>query len=85
MGERLARGLDLPLEAVSLLPKLELVGNRALYVEGHRGILEYSDTVVRMSGGALVIVVAGSGLELLDMTASSARVVGRIVRISLEE
>ena len=35
---------DLPPDVVAGLPRLELVGNRQLYLEHHTGLLAYSDT-----------------------------------------
>ena len=37
---------DLPPDVVAGLPRLELVGNRQLYLEHHTGLLAYSDTQI---------------------------------------
>ena len=37
---------DLPVDVVAGLPRLELIGNRQLYLERHTGLLAYSDTQI---------------------------------------
>ena len=37
---------DLPVDVVAGLPRLELIGNRQLYLERHTGLLAYSDTAL---------------------------------------
>ena len=39
--ESVAELFDLPADVVAGLPRLELVGNRQLYLEGHSGLLSY--------------------------------------------
>ena len=39
--EKTAEVFDLPADAVAGLPKLELVGDKELRVENHRGVLAY--------------------------------------------
>lgn len=84
LRRQLSKGLELPLDAISTLPTLALVGNRELTVEGHRGILEYRQQLIRLSGGSLVIVVAGEELSLSAISTSGARVTGRIDKIMFE-
>ena len=84
LRQQLTKGLDLPLEAISTLPRLELVGNRELLVEGHRGILEYRQEQIRLSGGSIVIVVTGQELSLSAISTSGVRVTGRIDRLLFE-
>ena len=50
---------DLPADVVAGLPRLELVGNRELYLEGHTGLLRYSDTGIDANTGFGVLRVSG--------------------------
>jgi len=84
LARRLSEQLELPLDAVTLLPHLECTGDQELTVDGHHGILEYSDSRIRLSGGRLIIVITGHALELTGMTADRARVSGEIHRIGFE-
>lgn len=82
--ERTAEVFDLPADALAGLPKLELVGDRELWVENHRGILSYGDDEIRISGGRLVIRVVGEGLKLKAMNGSELLITGRLRAVELE-
>lgn len=80
--EKTAELFDLPADALAGLPKVELVGDRELRIENHRGILAYGTEEIHVSGGAFVIqtparagAAAMTGLELL--------ITGRIAGIQL--
>ena len=81
--ERTAEVFDLPADALAGLPKLELVGDRELWVENHRGILAYVDREIHISGGVFLIRVAGEELELRAMTGVELLITGHIVQITL--
>ena len=81
--ERTAEVFDLPADALAGLPKLELVGDRELWVENHRGILAYGDREIHISGGVFLIRVTGEELELRAMTGVELLITGHIVQITL--
>ena len=80
--EKTAQALDLPAD-VAGLPRIELLGDRELRVEYHKGILAYGTEEIHISGGKLVIRVLGSALELRSMTASELLVTGQIRAVEL--
>ena len=65
--EKTAELFDLPADALAGLPKVELVGDRELRIENHRGILAYGTEALELR--------AMTGLELL--------ITGRIAGIQL--
>lgn len=69
---------DLPVDVVAGLPRLELVGNRQLYLERHTGLLAYSETQIDANTVFGVLRIRGQRLELLAMTAEELRIGGRI-------
>ena len=79
-----SQGLELPLDALTLLPRIECIGDQEVSVEGHRGILEYGETRIRLSGGSFVLVIEGRGLKLSGMTPSRAEISGAIQRMTFE-
>lgn len=81
--EKTAEVFDLPADAVAGLPKLELVGDKELRVENHKGILAYGREEIHISGGAFLIKIAGEELELRAMTGLELLVTGRIRQIIL--
>lgn len=69
---------DLPADVVAGLPRLDMVGNRQLYLEHHTGLLAYSAEQIDANTTAGVLRVRGEGLTLLAMTAEELRIGGRI-------
>jgi len=75
----LVKGLEEP--AVAFLPpvRVELLGNRQAVVDGCRGIVEYSDTCIRLSAQGLILKFTGTGLEIKAFTENEAIVGGTIL------
>ena len=79
--ERTAQLLDLPADALAGVPRLELVGNRQLYLEHHTGLLAYSDTQIDANTNFGVLRVRGARLALMAMTAEELRIGGDIAAV----
>ncbi len=84
MLERAARKLDLPGEALAGMPKIEIVGNRRLAVENHRGILEYSDENIEINTQRAVIKVRGTELGIRSMNSETLLIEGFILSVEFE-
>lgn len=82
--ERTMSALDLPVDALAGLPRMELVGDRELRMENHRGILSYGTEEICISGGPFVVKVTGTGLDLRAMTGVELLITGRIAGVQLE-
>lgn len=80
--EKTAQALDLPLD-VTGLPRIELLGDKELRVEYHKGILAYGTEEIHISGGKLVIRVLGSDLELRSMNMSELLITGHVHTVEL--
>ncbi len=80
--EKTAQALDLPPD-VAGLPRIELLGDRELRVEYHKGILAYGTEEIHISGGKLVIRVLGSDLELRSMNAAELLITGHVRAVEL--
>lgn len=82
--ERTAAAFDLPVDAIAGLPRMELIGDRELRMENHRGILAYGTEEIHISGGAYVVKVSGQKLELRVMTGVELLITGQITGLRLE-
>ena len=81
--ERFSSLLDLPGEGAAGLPKVELTGERDLYLLNFQGILSYGREEIHISGGVYLIKIAGQGLELRAMTGIELLITGKISQITL--
>ena len=77
-AERIVEMLDLPKDIVLNLPKLIFTGNRELFVENYRGIVEYSDTVIRLNTGNCLIKVTGRALGIKNIAEEEITLCGEI-------
>ncbi len=72
---------DLPIDLLSGLPHVELMGNRQFYMENHRGILSYSEEEIAVSANGVIVRVFGKKLELVSMSSDALRIRGEIARV----
>ncbi len=80
--ERAVRALDLPPD-VAGLPRIELLGDREVRVEYHKGILAYGSEEIHISGGKMIIRVLGQDLELRGMNGTELCITGTIHSVQL--
>ena len=78
---RASKLFDLPADALAGVPRVEVVGDGELRMAPHRGILAYGPEEIHISGGSLVVLVRGSGLELRAMTPEELLVTGTITAV----
>ena len=81
---RASKLFDLPADALAGAPRVEMIGDGELRMGPHRGILAYGPEEIHISGGSLVVVVRGGGLELRAMTGLELLITGVIRQITLE-
>lgn len=81
--EKTAEVFDLPGDVVAGLPRVELLGDRQLRMENHRGILAYGSDEIHISGGKLIVKVRGTNLELRAMNAVELLITGDITGVNL--
>lgn len=60
------------------LPYVQVVGDKRVLIENHTGIVEYSDTVMRVSLGGMELCIGGEGMDLTVLTLRELTIEGRI-------
>ena len=83
VGERTAQLLDLPADSIGGLPRLELTGDRELYLEKYRGVLAYGKEAIHVDGGQWVLQITGRSLEIKAMREGELRITGWVDRLEL--
>ena len=78
---RASRLIDLPADALAGVDRVEIIGDGELRMGPHRGILAYGPEEIHISGGSIVVLVRGSGLELRAMTPEELLVTGTITAV----
>ena len=83
LREKTSRLLDLPADGVAGVPKVELLGDRELYLENYKGILSYGKEERHVDGGAWVLRISGRDLEIKAMRERELRIFGWVSKLEI--
>ena len=78
LRKNVTEALDLPKEIMLDLPLVSLVGRDEVTIENYRGILEYSEEMVRVGTAAGILQMRGEGLCLKQLSAECMVVTGKV-------
>lgn len=79
---RCAEMLDLPADLVAGEMKIELTEGE-LYLTRHSGLMSYSETLIDINAGELIVRVKGEQLQLLAMSEEELRIGGTMQSVEL--
>lgn len=82
--QALAGLLEIPQDIVLDLPRITMLGNRQILVENHKGIIEYTSSMVRIKLNQGELVIAGTDLTLGNLQAEQILVEGAVSAVSYE-
>ena len=82
VGEKAARAFDLPGESAGM-PRLELIGDREVFLEGYRDILSYSREELTVDGGKWMVRITGQELEIKALGLGQLRMEGWITGLEI--
>ena len=78
---RIARSLDIPLDALYEVPRIELLGKSEINIENFRGILDYDENSFKINTHSGIIKIDGSGLMISSITDDNVCLRGTIFRL----
>lgn len=73
--------LELPKDIVLDLPKITMIGNLQIYIENHKGIIEYSKERIRINTRRGVIRIIGKNMYIRTIITEEIIIVGEIETI----
>lgn len=79
--ERISEILELPKDAMLDLPQIILSGNREVSIDNYKGIILYSDTVMKINAKDFVITITGVSLDISNIGNDDISVSGIINKI----
>jgi len=62
--EYISDKFDIPKEIIMNLPQISLTGNRELFIDNYKSILEYSDTLMRIKAADTIIKISGKSIYI---------------------
>jgi len=82
--QTLAGLLDIPQDIILDLPRVTLLGNKKLILENHKGIIEYSPSLIRVKLNQGELGVGGSDLVLGNLQNEQMLIKGTISEIKYD-
>lgn len=79
--ENMAASLGLPRELVSGAAVLSSFGDSCLFIENHKGIIEYSRETIKLQARPCKIRITGTNLDIAFYTADEMKITGKITEI----
>lgn len=78
ISKAVADFLEIPKDIVLDLPKVTIVGQNELYLDNHKGIIEYSLNRLRINLSRGFLEVEGRGLEIGVLMPDEMKIIGEI-------
>lgn len=73
--------LDLPEDLLQELPRITLIGNKELYIENHRGVLNFSTSQLKLALAKGSLEITGENLVIRNIIGQELAVEGVIGEI----
>lgn len=73
--------LDMPKDVMLDLPKLTVIGDIQIYIENHRGVIEYTNELVRLSTSLGQLIIKGENLALRNISVEEIYIDGKIQEV----
>lgn len=83
--QALAGLLEIPQDIVLDLPRITMLGNKQLLVENHKGIIEYTASLLRIKLNRGELVIDGEKLILGNLQPELLLVEGTIIQVRYEQ
>lgn len=84
ISERAADAWGVPKDVIMNIPRLTISGDKEIYIENHKGILEYTDTEIRISTAMGIVRVCGKNLVIDRIRLEDIAISGCFSRVEYE-
>lgn len=82
--QRLAGILEIPQDIILDLPRITMLGNKQLLVENHKGIIEYTPSLVRIKLNQGELIIVGRNLILGNLQIEQILVEGTVEELKYD-
>lgn len=79
--ERIAEMTEIPKDFMMNMPRVTILGNREIYVDNYKGLLEYSKELIRLLTTNKIISIKGDGLLITRIVEDAIFVGGNIISV----
>lgn len=85
LKNRVSDAANIPKDVILGVPLFRLIGREEFYIENYRGILEYTDTLIRIQTKIGQVNLTGCKLEIIYYTNDEMKVVGCIDKLEFHQ
>jgi sporulation protein YqfC len=82
-GKKFSESLDLPKEVVLDVPNIKIKGDSEVFIENHKGIIEYSKDILRLNSVLGIIKINGDNLQIKEINQEDMLILGNIFLIEI--
>lgn len=69
---------ELPKDIVMDLPKITMIGNMQIFVTNHKGLIEYTENIIRINTKSGVLKIIGSDMYIKTIITEEIIIIGII-------
>lgn len=73
--------MEIPKELLKNYSRVTIIGNEDVWIENYKGILEYSEEIIRLAND---ICIYGQNLSVEEITSEDILIIGKINNIEFE-
>lgn len=84
ISETVAEAWGVPKDVIMNIPRMTISGDKEIYIENHKGILEYTSTEIRVSTAIGIVRVKGRKLVIERIRLEDLLISGTFTRIEYE-
>ncbi len=76
--------LELPKDIMLGLPKVTMIGKLEIYIENHKGIIEYSKEIIRINTSLGVLKITGKEMNIKNIITEEVSIIGEIISVEFK-
>lgn len=80
-SEAIADTWGVPKDVIMNIPRITISGDREIYIENHKGVTEYTDSIIRVSTGMGTVKIHGRSLTISAIRQEDILINGRFIKI----
>lgn len=84
IGQMISEKFDIPLEAISSVPTVQIIGNSIMSIDGCAGIKKYETDEIIIRTKTYMLKIIGTSLSMLTFTQGRVSIRGEISSYSIE-
>lgn len=76
-----ARALDVPLDVICDVPRIEFMGQSSVNIENFRGILDYSESCIKINTTVGIVEISGEEILIESITDEGVIAKGKFLQM----